>query len=150
VNGEASLRSFLALGGTVSVVAVIGIWLNYVVLFKPDDRFTFTAVIASWSVAYAFFLAALMLRQRRFPSLLTWLGLISYSLYVLHPCMLAIFESRVAGISGFLIIMASVLAGCTLTYYVIEKPFIKFGKTLSKDARKKAEPTPIAAAASAQ
>jgi peptidoglycan/LPS O-acetylase OafA/YrhL len=73
------------------------------------------------------FFAAFALRHHNFPKPLRWLGLISYSVYLMHPLLLIISAKWLpgAGIS-FLVIGTLVLA--TITYHLVEKPCIELGR----------------------
>jgi len=80
------------------------------------------------------------------PSVLAWLGLVSYSLYLLHPLLIDVYDAmplahghRPAGLQvalgiGFLVVL---LACCALTYYLVEAPMQRLGRRVAAqlDAR---------------
>jgi peptidoglycan/LPS O-acetylase OafA/YrhL len=84
----------------------------------------------------------LLLRERRVPRILAWLGMISYSVYLLHPLILDAFRdvptlhhaSRglvvqlplAAGLIGV------VIASSAATYYLVEKPMQRLGHKVAK------------------
>jgi peptidoglycan/LPS O-acetylase OafA/YrhL len=101
---------------------------------QPDVWIT-TLVLAGGTFA-----VAMALRRRRVPRALTWLGLISYSVYLLHHPMLrwlveitgdvraASQATQAAVIAAYL---AAVLAVSRLTYGFVELPMQRLGRRLS-------------------
>ncbi|MEU1392180.1 MULTISPECIES: acyltransferase [unclassified Nonomuraea] len=86
------------------------------------------------------FAAGLAWRARRVPAVLTWLGLMSYSLYLVHlPVLLVVME--VAGemrwsplplqIGVSVLFLALVLPGSRLTYRFLERPMQRLGRRLT-------------------
>jgi peptidoglycan/LPS O-acetylase OafA/YrhL len=101
-----------------------------------------------WSTTIALagltFAAGLAFRARRVPSALTWLGLMSYSLYLVHlPLLIVVMEvvgemrwsplPLQIGIGvGFL---ALVLPASRLTYRYLERPMQRLGRRLTPGSR---------------
>jgi peptidoglycan/LPS O-acetylase OafA/YrhL len=92
------------------------------------------------------FAIGLALRDLRWPRMLTWLGLISYSVYLLHPTLIAVYRylpwtARHHGLGPQLLIDTSFLviliALCSLTYLFVERPMQNAGRRLARwfDAR---------------
>ncbi|MEU6712278.1 acyltransferase [Nonomuraea sp. NPDC046802] len=92
-------------------------------------------------LAAATFAGGMALRGRRLPRVLTWLGLISYSLYLVHHPLLKYFVE----ISGDLrrddlpyqllmavLALAAVVGLSALTYRYVEKPMQDVGRRLSR------------------
>lgn len=87
------------------------------------------------------FALGLAVRNRRIPSALAWLGLVSYSLYLLHPLVLHAYETipgtgsvhsvpeRLTLIAAFLAVLLGV---CALTYYLVEAPMQRQGRKLAR------------------
>ncbi|MER6583387.1 acyltransferase [Nonomuraea sp. NPDC001023] len=86
------------------------------------------------------FAAGLAWRARRVPAVLTWLGLMSYSLYLVHlPVLLVVME--IAGemrwsplplqIGVSVLFLALVLPGSRLTYRFLERPMQRLGRRLT-------------------
>ncbi|WP_182902827.1 acyltransferase [Microbispora sp. H10830] len=112
----------------------------------PDDQalaFTrgwSTAVAAAWAT----FLAARLLRHRPMPRALVWLGLISYSVYLLHPLAVQVLRRLTTDPGRFslaerlamaVLLLAVVLACSALTYRAVERPAQSLGRRLSRRAR---------------
>ncbi|MEO3794579.1 acyltransferase [Nonomuraea sp. B10E15] len=86
------------------------------------------------------FAGGMALRGRRLPKVLTWLGMISYSLYLVHHPLLKYFvavtgDLRKAAlpvqIGMTVLVLALILAGSALTYRFVEKPMQELGRRLS-------------------
>ena len=102
--------------------------------------------VMSVALAGLTFAIGMALRHRRVPPILAWLGLVSYSLYLLHPLLIDVYDAmplthghRPAGLQaalaiGFLVVL---LACCALTYYLVEAPMQRLGRrvTARLDAR---------------
>jgi len=86
------------------------------------------------------------LRKLPVPSVLAWLGLVSYSIYLLHPLLIDVYTEvpwthgshpfgvQVVLAAGFL---AALLAVCAVTYYLVEAPMQRLGHRVAArlDAR---------------
>jgi peptidoglycan/LPS O-acetylase OafA/YrhL len=99
--------------------------------------------IITIALAAATFAGGMALRGRRVPRVLTWLGLISYSLYLVHHPLLKFFVE----VSGDLrrsppalqlgmatLAMVLVLLASALAYRFVEKPMQSLGRRLSRRA----------------
>ncbi|ADG87356.1 acyltransferase [Thermobispora bispora] len=101
------------------------------------------------ALAAGTFALAMALRGRRLPRVLPWLGLISYSVYLIHQPMLRWLqaalgdlrllptEQRAALMAGYLALLLSV---SWLTYRYLEAPAQRFGRRLARRRRVAAEP----------
>jgi peptidoglycan/LPS O-acetylase OafA/YrhL len=86
--------------------------------------------------------AATVLLLRRVPRPIAWLGVISYSVYLLHPVvMYSLWRVAASDDSGFarlgiapllLLTMACAVAAAALSYYALEKPAIALGRRLTR------------------
>jgi len=91
------------------------------------------------------FAAGLALRHVRWPRVLTWLGLISYSVYLLHPPLIEIYRHlgwtahNSFGVQVLVdaLFVAILLAVCSATYLLVERPMQGVGRRVARrlDAR---------------
>ncbi len=88
------------------------------------------AFLSGWCAAYAFFGLLFWLRGARFPRVASWLGRISYSVYLGHGLILLI---ALPGSPTRLLVtrLVATIALATLTYRFIEKPMLEMGKSLT-------------------
>jgi peptidoglycan/LPS O-acetylase OafA/YrhL len=83
----------------------------------------------------------LWLRHRRVPKPLAWLGLISYSLYLLHPVLIEVYDSvpwtrnqnfvptELLLVAVFVLVL---LVCCGLTHRLIEAPMQRLGRRVAR------------------
>ena len=103
--------------------------------------------VMSVALAGLTFAIGLALRSLRVPSILAWLGLVSYSVYLLHPLLLDVYDS-IPGAPGnrqpvwlqmgaTVVFLAVLLACCAGTYYLVEAPMQRLGRRVAArlDAR---------------
>jgi peptidoglycan/LPS O-acetylase OafA/YrhL len=144
-TGEASNKAIAALVSCVVLAAVAEVYCNYVLVKKDDstERFTFWAVFLPWAAAYILLLGGYLLKSRKFPRPLVWLGAISYSVYLLHPLCLQVVPSMSNRGYYFVAMLALTLIISSITYWFVEKPSISFGKRvqLRLDAAKSPQTT---------
>ncbi|MEU7744779.1 acyltransferase [Nonomuraea sp. NPDC049158] len=124
-QGEISWKQ----AGWVVLVPLAGVWL------ARDEFGVQTATVAAWVT----FVVGMALRHRRTPRTLAWLGLVSYSIYVLHPLLLESVEpfwpeplavplsARLAVLVG---VMGLLLGASALTRRFVEVPAQRLGKRL--------------------
>jgi peptidoglycan/LPS O-acetylase OafA/YrhL len=102
--------------------------------------------VMSVALAGLTFAAGLALRNLSIPSVLAWLGLVSYSVYLLHPLLLDAYDSipfthsrHPVGVQVALtgVFLAALLACCALTYHLVEAPMQRLGRRVAArlDAR---------------
>ena len=86
--------------------------------------------------------AGMVLRERRVPRALAWLGMISYSVYLLHPLILDAFRDVPTlhhASKGLVVqlplaagLIAVIIASSAVTYYLVEKPMQRLGHKITR------------------
>ncbi|MEJ8643948.1 acyltransferase family protein [Streptomyces sp. MS1.HAVA.3] len=150
--------------GFVLVAGVLVGWLYN--RGEALDR-TWSSGWKAWSIAYlaawVLFGVGYLLRGRRFPKVLTWLGAISFSVYLLHIPLLRTVEplvgvppqpsSTLGRIVWTAIFLGVVVIVSHLMYRLVEMPMQRLGKRVQKAADRRrprttpTTPTPPAAPA---
>lgn len=152
-QGQLSRRWAAAVAaGVFALVLAAGLWHG------PGGSFWLgeTGWIRQWActllLAGLTFAAGLAVRRRRIPGALAWLGLVSYSVYLLHPLLIGIYlrlpwvsarhsvPVEVAITAGFLAVL---LALCAVTYRLVEAPMQRRGKRLSAWLEQRYGPDPL-------
>ncbi|MFC6059193.1 acyltransferase family protein, partial [Streptomyces pratens] len=131
-NGRSSRHR--AAGAAVMVVACA---VGSAYWYGDGDHFTRRGWIVAFLLAVLTFGAGLASRRRRIPRMLTGLGTISYSVYLVHPVLLAVIDStvgrrrqdsRVLEMAFFTVLLPL----CLLTYRYIEAPSQTWGRRLAR------------------
>jgi peptidoglycan/LPS O-acetylase OafA/YrhL len=138
VQGQYPWRAAIAVAVTVLGLAIAsGLWHEGGGLYGPWQRSWITTLL----LAGLTFGAGLALRNVRWPRFLTWLGLISYSVYLLHPALIEVyghlawtsahysFWPQLLVVASFLAILIAV---CSLTYLFVERPMQNVGRRLAR------------------
>lgn len=140
-HGHVTRRKGVIAIGTVALLALCSGVVNFRLWaattgaeLRNADR-TWVIVISLAGVTFA---AAWLLRNRRFSRALVWLGLVSYSLYLMHAVVLAVFfrwlgdyrfgfsfATQVCLATG---IMAVLLVLVAMTYRYVERPAQRLGR----------------------
>ena len=139
-------RAAIVAAGIFTVAIVAGAW--HIPGASPQSQAALLQREWVMSVALAglTFAAGLALRNLPVPSALAWLGLVSYSVYLLHPLLLDVYDAipfvhghhpvgfQLAVTAGF---VAVLLACCAMTYYLVEAPMQRLGRRVAArlDAR---------------
>ncbi|MDT7843372.1 acyltransferase family protein [Streptomyces justiciae] len=121
--------------GTAVVVITCAVGSAY--RFGDGDHFTRRGWITAFVLAVLTFGTALALRHRRFPRPLTALGTISYSVYLVHPVLLAVIDHTVGRqqrdspvlLAAFFFVL---LPLCALTHRYIEAPSQDWGRRCAR------------------
>lgn len=108
--------------------------------YGDGHHFTRRGWIVAFLLAVLTFAAGLAWRRRRVPGLLTGLGAISYSVYLVHPVLLAVIDGTVGRRRddhallevGF---FALLLPLCVLTHRYVEMPGQAYGRRLARPPR---------------
>jgi len=154
-GGQCNRWRAAAVAGTVFAAALAaGAW--HIPALSPGSQSVLQQ--RQWLVSVALagltFAVGLALRDRRVPAVLTWLGVVSYSVYLLLPILLDLYDdiSFPAGLRHSLWFQAGVsaasvgaLLGCAaLTYRLVESPMQRLGRRVAArlDARFGPDPEP--------
>jgi peptidoglycan/LPS O-acetylase OafA/YrhL len=100
--------------------------------------------VSSIVLAAATFALGLAVQNRKIPRVAAWLGLVSYSVYLLHPLVFDAYRSIPGlhrhdyGAVGQTLIAAALLAvilgASAITYYAVEKPMQRLGRRVATRA----------------
>lgn len=135
VSGEHTWR-YAACTTAVVVASAVGSAYR----FGDGSHFTRRAWISSFLLAVLTFGVGLALRHRTAPRWLVWLGTISYSVYLVHPVLLAITDGTIGRWRQDnplleVAFYAVLLPMCVLTYRFIEAPGQAWGRELARRMR---------------
>ena len=92
----------------------------------------FQPMVVAYLLAYALFVVMLLTRSRPIPRAITYIGTISYSIYLIHPLMLSLLPRNLRGPSYVLIGVAITIAASAVTYRLIEAPTITLGRRVAE------------------
>ncbi|MFB7336720.1 acyltransferase family protein [Streptomyces adustus] len=120
---------------TAAVVAVCAVGSAYGLGGGPG--FVRRGWIAAFLLALLTFGAGLAVRRRRIPRVLTGLGTISYSVYLMHPVLLAVSDGTVGRWRRDTPVLeaaffAVLLPLCASTYRLVEAPGRRWGRALAR------------------
>ncbi|NUR90727.1 MAG: acyltransferase [Nonomuraea sp.] len=132
---ERGTGSLWPVAATTALVALAPIWAGQAGWWwvEPDVWLTTIALAA------ATFAVGMALRGRRLPRALTWLGVVSYSLYLVHHPLLKYFveltgDVRAAPLGAQLalaaVALAAILGASALAYRLVERPGQALGRRL--------------------
>jgi peptidoglycan/LPS O-acetylase OafA/YrhL len=131
------------------VILVFGLVLVAAQLHTSPESESLVAIRKSFNsleLAGLTFAVAMLCRRRKIPRALAWLGLVSYSVYLLHPALIEVYASVPwtqnqnfvpTELLLVTVFVAVLLACCGLTHRFIEMPMQRLGRRVAArlDAR---------------
>ena len=124
---------------TVAVVLALttfaGLWHGHHASAQWQYQWATSVLLAA-----ATFGIAMAARHRKIPRAAAWLGLISFSVYLLHPLVFNAYRSihalhrkhsMPAQIALFAALVAVIIAASAVTYYLVEKPMQRLGRRMA-------------------
>ncbi|MGW0866550.1 acyltransferase family protein [Streptomyces sp. NPDC002611] len=138
-HGRSTWRA-TAVTALLVVVCAVGSAYRY----GDGDHFTRRGWIVAFLLAVLTFGAGLWFRRRRVPRMLTVLGTISYSVYLVHPVLLAVIDGtmgrrRQDSLALEVAFFAVLLPLCLLTHRYVEVPGQAWGRRLTHRLRPRDE-----------
>jgi peptidoglycan/LPS O-acetylase OafA/YrhL len=136
----AQRKAFVFAVAVFTAAMAAGAWHIATTPPVDDPRLRQRQWVLSVALAGLTFAIAMALRELPIPKFLAWLGLVSYSVYLLHPLLIDIYTKlpwthgthtlgvQVLLASGF---MAALLACSAMTYYLVEAPTQRLGKRVA-------------------
>ena len=119
----------------VTAAAVTGV-LAYAPLIGKSHRVQFYGgdafgpMVGAFLGAIGIVVVAMMLRHHSVPRWLCHLGLVSYSMYLVHPLLLQWLDLPHSPGLAVAVFVAVTVGVATVTYYLIEAPMIEAGRTI--------------------
>lgn len=140
-HGQLAQRTALAVVATVWAACALSAFVHAdaggsALTGGGDPRFAARTWLAAVTLALLTFGAAMALRHRRVPRWLVFPGVISYSLYILHPLVLQVFDAVVPWRPHdaplvLVAYLAVLLPLSTLSYHLVERPMQRLGRALA-------------------
>jgi peptidoglycan/LPS O-acetylase OafA/YrhL len=139
-QGQVSkLRAAWIVGAVLALTVLAGVWYGSHGVHLGDQwRAQWITSIVG---AAAVFGVGLAVRNRKIPRVAAWLGLVSYSVYLLHPLVYNAYRSTpiyhhhygtLAQILVAAALVAVILAASAVTYYAVEKPMQRLGRRVAR------------------
>jgi peptidoglycan/LPS O-acetylase OafA/YrhL len=134
-------RAVLVAVGIFAAAIAAGAW--HIPATSPQNQAALLQREWIMSVALAglTFAVGLALQNLQVPAVLAWLGLVSYSVYLLHPLFLDVYDNlpfapggrqplwqQLGATAAFLAVL---LACCAATYYLVEAPMQRLGRRVA-------------------
>jgi peptidoglycan/LPS O-acetylase OafA/YrhL len=123
-QGKVRLPAVLGATGVMAIAVFITSWLRLGAYASHGAGESLSPVCSDCSFLLGFCLFGLLfvLRRRNFPSVVLWLGKISYSVYLWHPLVLRFIPVNIPTVWRILIVVGATVPLAALSYRVIEAP----------------------------
>ena len=123
-------------------VTVLGtaLWGND--LLFDDGTHRFGPMLAAWVIAYVLFLLGLLIWRSGAPAPIRWLGLISYSVYLIHALVIVTVPASDSPAVTVTVWAAVTVLVSWCTYRIVERPSIRVGRDI---VRRRTAPSRAAA-----
>ena len=141
-QGQYPWRRAIAVGVTVLALAIVaGLWHSRAWGMSAHAELLWSRRwVSAFGLAGLTFAVGLAFRHLRWPRALTWLGLISYSVYLLHPLVIEIYHhvhpSRQhpfwLQVTLGAALVAAVIALSSATYLLVERPMQNLGRRMGR------------------
>jgi peptidoglycan/LPS O-acetylase OafA/YrhL len=119
-----------------AVINVICQWacayVNYDLFRKAGQELNYLTVVSSVLLGCFLFVALFLVRSFQFPKPVMWIGIISYSVYLLHGLVPVLQIDALPDWAKWVIHKVLIVAVSAASYYIIEKPFQAIGNRLRK------------------
>jgi peptidoglycan/LPS O-acetylase OafA/YrhL len=130
-HGQSTWRATALAAGAVVACAVASAYQ-----YGDGSQFTRNGWLTAFLLAMLTFGIGMAVRRRRIPHWLLWLGTISYSVYLVHPVLLAVTDGTIGRWQRDNLVLevafyAVLLPLCVLTHRYVEAPGQRWGRTLA-------------------
>jgi peptidoglycan/LPS O-acetylase OafA/YrhL len=139
VQGQTPRWHAFGAAGAVLTAGLVNIWLSDTFLVAQDSSHLSRSWFLALLLAGALFVGAMLARRRAVPTWLSWIGRISYSIYLLHFLVIYVMHESLWAYRGAAMgprlavavtYIAALLALSHLMYRVVELPFQRFGRSI--------------------
>jgi peptidoglycan/LPS O-acetylase OafA/YrhL len=141
-QGQYAWRKAIVIGLAVLGLAIAaGLWHSRALGMSPHGELIWSRKwVSALGLAALTFAAGLVFRHVKWPRALTWLGLISYSLYLLHPLVIEAYHHFRPGRHHPFVLQVLIAAGLlitmivlsSVTYLCVERPMQNAGRRVGR------------------
>jgi peptidoglycan/LPS O-acetylase OafA/YrhL len=133
-SGAATARDVRRLLLGIGITGALTTWVSYdhFGVTEAGKQFAFAGAFLPWLAGYATFLVGLALAGRSVPRAVLGVGLVSYSLYLMHPVVLAVVAPWTPHWWSMVALLAGTLALSITTYAVVERTGVRAGRSLRR------------------